>query len=151
MDDVERFGAYAAAFEKAYAEDDWASLEPFFHADATYDAGLPGLLGGVVEGRDAIFAWFDRVLNGFDRRFASRTVSVLAGPELRDGAVWVRGRAAYTAKGAPDLAFDLEETARFEDGRIRHLADRYEATTRQAMDAWLAAHGARLGIELAPR
>jgi len=145
--DVERFGAYAAAFEKAYAENDWASLEPFFHEDAEYDAGLPGLLGGVVAGRDAILAWFDRVLNGFDRRFESRTVSLLEGPEMRDGAVWLRGRAAYTARGAPDLAFDLEETARFEDGRIRRLADRYDEATRRSLADWLEAHGDALGIE----
>lgn len=146
MSSIARFVAYAAAFEDAYASDDWSVVEPFFHEDARYDALLPGPLGGRFEGRDAVLAYFRRVLDGFDRRFASREVSVVSGPREVDGAVQVRGRARYTAPDVPDLVFDLEETARFDGDRIRHLEDRYDDETLRALQAYLDAHGAKLGL-----
>jgi len=145
--DVERFMAYAAAFEQAYASDDWSAIGELFHEDAVYEARVPEPLGGRFEGRDAILAYFPRVLDAFDRRFATRRVELLAGPELRDGAVWLSGRAHYTADGVPDLVFDLEETARFEGGRIRRLVDDYTPETVKAMEAWLDAHGDAVGVE----
>jgi len=148
MNQIERFGNYAAAFEKAYESDDWSLVEPFFHDDATYTVGVPALFDGTLQGREAILAFFPRILDGFDRRFASRTITLLEGPALRDGAVWLRGRASYTAEGAPDLAFDLEEIARFDGDRIRHLEDRYDDETLAAMDAYLAAHSEALGFDL---
>ena len=69
MSKVAHFAAYAGAFEKAFASDDWSQVEPFFTEDAVYDAKIDTPLGGLFEGRDAILAYFDRVLNGFDRRF----------------------------------------------------------------------------------
>src|SRR5262245_17624393 len=113
MSALQRFVAYAGAFEKAYLDDDWSQILPFFTEDAVYDAGLPGLLGGRIEGRDAILAYFGDVLDRFDRRFASRRIEIVEGPREERDAVRVRGRAIYTAEGAPDLAFELEETARF--------------------------------------
>ena len=37
MDMTQRFLGYAAAFEVAYATDDWSHLDPFFTADAVYE------------------------------------------------------------------------------------------------------------------
>ena len=146
MSALQRFVAYAAAFEKAYASDDWSVVEPFFTEDAVYDAGLPGLLAGRIEGRDAILAYFRDVLDRFDRRFASRRVERVDGPRQDGDAIWVRGRAIYTAESAPDLAFELEETARFSGDRIRHLEDVYEPEVKERLDAYRKAHGARLGL-----
>jgi hypothetical protein len=146
MSALQRFVAYAAAFERAYADDDWSVVEPFFTEDAVYDAGLPGLLAGRIEGRDAILAYFRDVLDRFDRRFASRRVELVAGPREEGDAVWLKGRAVYTADGAPDLAFELEETARFSGDRIRHLEDVYEPAEKERLGAYLKAHGARIGI-----
>jgi hypothetical protein len=146
MSALQRFVAYAGAFEKAYADDDWSVVEPFFTEDAVYDAGLPGLLGGRIEGRDAILAYFRRVLDGFDRRFASRRVEVVELPREEGDAVRVRGRAIYTADGAPDLAFELEEIARFSGDRIRHLEDVYEPSETKRLREYVRAHGARLGL-----
>ncbi|MDX1649437.1 MAG: nuclear transport factor 2 family protein [Myxococcota bacterium] len=143
---VPRFGAYAAAFEKAYASDDWSVVAPFFTEDAVYEVGLGPPLGGRFEGRDAVLAYFKAALDGFDRRFATRSVHLLEGPEERDGAVWIRGRAVYTAAGLPDLGFALEEIATFEGDRIRHLEDRYPASEREAIERYMAAHGDRLGL-----
>ena len=140
--------AYAAAFEKAYADDDWSVVEPVLSEDAVYDAGLPGVLAGWIEGRDAILAHFRDVLDRFDRRFASRRVEVVDGPHEEGDAVWVKGRAIYTVDGVPDLAPELEETARFSGDRIRHLEDVYEPAKKERLGTYVKAHGARLGLRV---
>jgi hypothetical protein len=99
--------------------------------------------GGI---RPAILAYFKRVLDGFDRRFASREVGLVAGPRETADSVWIRGRGLYRAAGVPDLAFELEETAWFDGDRIRRLEDRYDSATQAAMEAYRAAHGAKLGL-----
>jgi len=142
-----RFGAYFLAFEEAYTSDDWSGVEPFFHEDAIYKVGLPEPFGGVFEGRDAILAYFRRILDGFDRRFARREVIGLEGPALDGETVRIRGRAAYTGGGdLPDVAFDLEEFATFDGERIRRLEDRYDEANARIVGAYLEAHGARLGL-----
>lgn len=146
MSSIPRFVEYAAAFEKAYASGDWSLVAPCFHEDAVYDVGLPELVPQPLEGRDAILDGFDVITGGFDRRFASRAVVLLEGPREEDGAVWVRGRADYTSPIAPDLSFELEETARFEGGRIRRLEDRYTPGTVERLLAYAAAHGPGLGL-----
>jgi SnoaL-like domain len=146
MSSIPRFAAYAAAFEKAYASDDWSIVEPFFTEDSVYDVGLPELLGGRIEGRAAILAYFKRVLDGFDRRFASRAVELLEGPREDGHSVWIRGRAVYTSASAPDLSFDLEEIASFEGDRICRLEDRYDDANRESLAKFFEAHGAALGI-----
>ena len=145
---IPRFGAYAAAFEKAYAADEWSLVEPFFTEDAVYDAGLPELLGGRMEGRAAVLGYFRDVLDRFDRRFASRRVELLEGPRESGDSVWIKGRAIYTAEGAPELAFDLEETAHFEGDRIRLLVDSYRPEEAERLAAYVEAHGARIGLGL---
>jgi hypothetical protein len=146
MSAIPRFAAYAAAFEKAYASDDWSQVETFFHEDAVYEVGLAPPMGGRFEGRDAILAYFKTVLDGFDRRFATRSVHLLEGPREEDGAVWIRGRAVYTAAGLPDLDFTLEEITRFDGDRIRRLEDRYAAEERERIERYAAEHGPKLGL-----
>jgi hypothetical protein len=146
MSSIPHFARYAAAFEEAYTSDDWSLVAPFFTEDAVYEVGLPKPLGGRFEGRDAILAYFKQVLDGFDRRFASREVALLEGPSEQDGSVWLRGSATYTAPGVPDLTFELEETATFEGDRICRLADRYDGATTAALRDYLREHGRRLGL-----
>ena len=146
MSSIPRFAAYAAAFEKAYASDDWSLVAPFFSEDAVYEVGLPEPMGGRFAGRAAILAYFKRVLDDFDRRFATRAVSALEGPRETGAAVWVRGRADYTSPFAPDLSFELEEIATFAGDRIQHLEDRYGEAARAAIADYVAAHGDRLGL-----
>lgn len=146
MSRIARFAQYAAAFEQAYASDDWSIVAPFFHDDAVYEARLPVPLGGVFEGRDAILAYFRFVLDGFDRRFASREVLLLEGPRENGDAVWLRGGARYRAAGVPELYFELEETALFDGDRIRRLEDRYDPAEILRLQDYLREHGAKLGI-----
>jgi hypothetical protein len=145
MQPVQRFGEYAATFEKVFTTDDWSLLEPFFTEDAVYDVKPDGPLGGRHEGREAVFAALKQSLDSFDRRFDARELELLEGPELRDGAVWMRWRVTYRLDGAPELALEGEETAHFDDGRIRLLADRFDDGVTERTQAWLAEHGARLG------
>jgi len=141
-----RFAAYAAAFEKAYATDDWAPIEPFFAPDAVYEVNLGPPLGGRFEGREAILSYFVRALDGFDRRFASREIELLEGPRESADRVWILGRAIYRADGVPELAFDLEETATYENGAIVRLEDRYDTANRTLIEDYVATHGAKLGL-----
>lgn len=146
MSSIPHFARYAAAFEQALASDDWSLVAPFFTEDAVYEAPLPAPHGGRFEGRDAILAYLQRVIDGFDRRFATREIGLVEGPQDRDGAVWLRGWARYTAPELPELRFELEEIARFRDGRIERLEDRYDDQALGAIEAYVRAHGARLGI-----
>jgi hypothetical protein len=140
------FAAYAAAFEKAYENDDWSVVEPFFTESAVYDVSLGAPFGGRFEGRDAILAYFKRILDQFDRRFETREIALIEGPREDGDSVWIRGSARYRAAGVPELFFELEETAHFDDQRIRLLEDRYDGATERAVDAYLEEHGAALGL-----
>ena len=146
MSKIPRFAAYAATFEKCVASDDWSLLEPFFTEDAVYDVPADPPLGGRIEGRAAILAWFKGIFDRFDRRFESRELALLEGPKETGDAVWIRGRATYRAKGVPGFVLELEETASFDGDRIRLLEDRYEPAMQRAVADYLEAYGGKLGI-----
>ena len=147
MSRIALFVKYAAAFEDAYKSDDWSLLEPYFSEDAVYEVGdIPAPLGGRSEGRAAILAYFNRVLNGFDRRFATRTIALIDGPREDGDTVWIRGSVLYTAPGVPDLGFELEEITTFRGDLICHLEDRYDDATMKAVVSYTRTHGAALGI-----
>jgi hypothetical protein len=145
---IPRFAEYAAAFEKAFASDDWSVVAPFFSEDAEYEVGLgPPFTpesGSCLRGRDAILGYFKKALDAFDRRFATREVVLLEGPLADGNTVWIRGRADYTSPVAPDLSFELEEIATFAGDVICRLEDRYDDATIAAVDAYVAAHGDKL-------
>jgi hypothetical protein len=103
-------------------------------------------MGGRFEGRDAIIAYFRFVLDGFDRRFASREIALIDGPTERDGAVWIRGSATYRKDGVPDLVLVLEETVTFDGDLIQRLEDRYEPAMKQELNAYVTQHGPQLGL-----
>jgi hypothetical protein len=148
MSNIPRFAEYAAAFEKAFESDDWSVVEPFFHPNAVYEIGLPLLGRTRCDGRDEILAWFKDVLDRFDRRFASRKLALLDGPEDRGDAVWIRGNAVYGSPGVPDLVLELEETVRFDGDRIVHLEDAYAPQMKAEVEAYVREHGPKLGIEI---
>lgn len=79
--------AYAAAFEEAYANDAWSTLEPFFTEDAVYAFVAPAPFGGEYKGRTAVLEQFKNSINELDRRFDSGKVEVLEGPLEKDGGV----------------------------------------------------------------
>lgn len=146
MSVIPHFIKYAAAFEQAYASDDWSLVAPFFTDDAVYEAQLPEPLGGRFEGRAAILGYFKFVLDNFDRRFASREIGLVSGPREEGDSVWLRGFARYVAPGVPDLYFELEETIWLDGDRIRKMEDRYDAAAIADLEAYLRDHGATLGM-----
>jgi hypothetical protein len=144
MGTIEQFQRYAAAFEEFFRGEDPSVLEPFFTEDAVYEilGGPP--FGGKYEGRDAVLDYLKRSTDGFDRRFATRQLEILEGPELRDDAVWLRWRVTYRSPGLAELTLDGEETVVFEGDRIRRLEDVFPLETSSITEAWFAAHGEEL-------
>ena len=148
MSNLPRFAAYAAAFERAYESDDWEPLEDFFTEDAVYEVGLPLLGAERCEGREEILSWFQRVLDGFDRRFEGRTLEGREGPREEGDAIWIRGAAIYRAPGLPDFTLELEETAHFREGRIYRLVDAYSEEMKAEARRFLGEVGPKLGLGL---
>lgn len=146
MSVIPHFMKYAAAFEQAYASDDWSLAAPFFTDGAVYEAQLPVPLGGRFEGRAAILAYFKFVLDNFDRRFASREIGLISGPREDGDSVWLRGSARYTAAGVPGLYFELDVHVAFDGDRIRSMEDSYDQATIAELETYLREYGAKLGI-----
>ena len=144
MGTIDRYLAYAAAFEEVYASDDWSKLEPFFTEDAVYEFIAPAPFGGKYEGRVAVLAQFKNSVNGLDRRFDSRAVEALEGPIEKDGGVWMHWAATYTLAGAPDCRMEGEERAVFAGDRIRRLADSFTEAEAGRVGAYFAQYGTKL-------
>ncbi len=144
MNDVERFDLYAADFEIAFENDDWSVVGRHFAKDAVYEtlAGPP--MGGCHEGRDAVLTSMKQTLDGFDRRFDSREVTFLEGPEKRGEGVWLRAGVKYAVAGAPDLVLEGVSTATFNDDGIVRLEESYPEGVADVVMQYLTAHGARL-------
>jgi len=140
---IQRFGEYAAAFEKAFASDDFSVIEPYFTDDAVYEVRGGEPFAGLHEGRDAVFAHLKQSLDGFDRRFDSRELELAGGPELRDGAVWIGWRGVYRV-GDAELVIEGEETAYFEGNRISRLVDDFAPGSSEATLSFFQANADKL-------
>lgn len=123
MNDVEVFLSYAAAFEVAYATDDWTKVRGFFADDAVYEVEAGPPFGGSWTGRDAIVDHLIDSVNTVDRTYDERGLSILDGPTIKDGAVWVRWGGVYRKAGQPDVAIEGVEEAWIRDGKIVRLKD----------------------------
>jgi hypothetical protein len=128
----------------AFDRDDWSVVGRHFAKDAVYEtlAGPP--MGGYHEGRDAVLASMKQTLDGFDRRFDSREVTFLEGPELRGDSVWLRALVKYAVAGAPDLVLEGISTATFNGDGIIRLEDSYPEGVADVVMQYLIAHGEKL-------
>ena len=144
MSSLARFQQYADAFEVVYESDDWSLLEPYFTENAVYEVHASPPFGARSEGRDNVFGALKTSLDMNDRRFDSRALEILEGPEIRDGAVWFRFRASYGLAGTPGMAIEGVETARFEGDRIALLEDTFTEESQAAVLQFLGAHGDKL-------
>ncbi len=144
VNNVERFEQYAADFEVTYESDDWSVVGRHFAKGAVYEtlAGPP--MGACHEGRDAVLASIKQTLDGFDRRFDSREVTFLEGPEMRGDSVWLRALVKYSIAGAPDLVLEGISTATFDEEGIIRLEDSYEGGVADVVVQYLSAHGSKL-------
>lgn len=114
---LDRFHAYAAAFETAYETGDWSVLVPHFTADATSE-----LNGNPTTGCDAVIASLRNGVAMFDRRFDSRAHRLVEGPEMQDGRVHIKTAGRYERAGLEPLELIGEEWFTFDGDRIaRHV------------------------------
>lgn len=134
-------GTYAAAFEETYKDDDWKRLERFFADDAVYSVVNLGAASCSIRGRDAILAGFRNSVDGFDRRFDSRTIELVAGPVENGTNVRVEWNATYTSAGRPDAVISAFTVARVAGGRIVELFDVYDAGVEEGFAEWLRETG----------
>ena len=138
MDIVERYKAYADAFEETFVDDDWSRLEPFFTENASYSPGRQ-----TATGRDAAFALLKEGIDGFDRKMGGREIEFLS-MTAQGNEVHAPWRATFTRDDLPPISFSALEIARFEGDRIAELRDEWEPVGLQVLQDWMAEHGAKL-------
>ena len=141
--DVDAFVAYATAFEKSYAEDDWSHVDRLTHDDVVWSAvGAPPPFGGVWSGRRDTLAQVRTSVGAFDRRFDERVPRILAGPTPIPGGIHMSWAVVYRRAGLPDLELRGEEWDLFQDGKlVLHREVIHNA--RETVD-FLAKHAAKL-------
>ena len=138
MSILNRYQAYAAAFEKSFEDDDWSHIAPCFTEDAVFE-GEPE----DAEGREAVLEKLKASVNAFDRKMDSREL-VFEPSTIEGDTIRTRWSARYTKSGAPDLVISGVEFATFKGDRIARLRDEFDPEAQKAMGEWMAAHGATL-------
>jgi hypothetical protein len=138
MSILDRYRAYADAFEESYADDDWSRIEQYFTEDAVYE-GDPDAVG-----REAVLAKLKGGVDGFDRKMDERTPDFQT-PTVAGNTLTMKWTVTYEKAGAPDLAISGVETAVFEGDRIARLRDSFDPDAEKAMGEWMSQHGAKLG------
>lgn len=134
---LDRYRAYADAFEESYEDDDWSRIEEFFTEAAVYE-GDPD-----AQGREAVLAKLKGGIDAFDRRMDSRTPDFDA-PTVDGDTLEMKWRVTYTKSGAPDLVISGTEVAVFDGDRIARLRDVFDPEAEKNMGQWMTAHGALL-------
>jgi hypothetical protein len=137
MSILDRYRAYADAFEESYVDDDWSRIAPFFAEQAVYE-GDPD-----ARGRDAVLAKLKNGVDGFDRRMDSRTPDFET-PSVEGDTLTMRWKVTYTKSGLPDLVISGVETAVFEGDQIALLRDSFDPEAQKTLEQWMAQHGAAL-------
>jgi hypothetical protein len=136
---TDKLFAYAADFEKTFADDDWTRLERHFTADVVYEVvNVP--FACRVEGRDAVLAALRKSISGFDRRCDERRLGIRRGPVESGDEVELDWEVTYVKKGAPDFLLLGGSLARFTADRISYLSDRYPDGMGEQITAWTSAH-----------
>jgi hypothetical protein len=143
---LQRFAAYAAAFEETYTDDNWNRLDEFLAPDLTYRVlGSPGF-DSTVHGREAVYRSIRGFLDAFDRRCVRRVGIGDAPPLVENDTVVVSGFAGYRRGESDELILNMLLMAEFENDRIAVLSDVYLASTAHRMNAWME----RWGKDLIP-
>jgi hypothetical protein len=135
---LDRYEAYANAFEESYADDDWSRIEPYFTEDAVYESDSEP-----AQGWPAVLAKLRGGVDGFDRRMDSRTPDFQT-PSVEGDTLTMRWAVTYTKRDLPDLVISGVETAVFEGDRIKILRDEFDPEAVKTMGRWMAEHGAAL-------
>jgi hypothetical protein len=137
MSILDRFRAYAEAFEESFVDDDWSRIEPFFTEDAVYE-GDPD-----ARGREAVLAKLRGGIDSFDRKMDRRIPDFLP-PTVEGDRLVMKWTVTYEKAGAPDLVLSGVETADFEGDRIARLRDDFDPEAQKAIGEWMTQNGAKL-------
>jgi hypothetical protein len=141
---VEELAAYAMAFEHTFADDDWQRLTPHFAPDAEREVLGGGPLAFHSVGREHVIADLKRNVEDMDRRFDLRVPEVLAGPEERDGAVWMEWRLTLRRAGIPDLVVEGRHGTWHRDGRITRIEEHVSDAVGATVERYLSRHASAL-------
>jgi hypothetical protein len=133
---LDRFQAYADAFEESYADDNWQRLEEYFSTDAVYAPGD----GTEAVGRDQVIVQLRDGVDGLDRRFDSRSLTA-APPNSEGHTVSLSWQLKLSKSGAPDLIVTGIEQATYKGGVISHLEDVFDEGTVEELGKWMSEHG----------
>ena len=146
--DLQRFIAYAQAFEVAFWGDAWEGIAPFFADDARHLVHGAAPLGCDDRGREAAVRGLRESVAMMDRRFDVRIPEVIDGPEVRRGedpGIWMRYTLTLRRKGLPELRFEGTHMTRYDaQGLIREIEEHVEAGAGERVAAYLARHDAAL-------
>jgi hypothetical protein len=137
MNVAERFMAYAGDFERTFEDDDWARILPHFAEDAVYEVDS-GAFGSKMKGPEAITRGLKKSLDGFDRRFETRTIEVIGEPAVEGDEMRMRWKVTYTVPGCEPYLLEGRSTVRARDGLIAYLADHYDAAADEYLERWKA-------------
>ena len=145
---LDKFVEYAVTFERAYESRDFSVLEPCFTQDATYATHAPGLPDQRSEGRAAVLDHMAWMTEEFDRKFNSRQLLRVAGPEAIDDYVELHGIAVYTLATGERCHLALTEQAYFSDGKINRLVDRLSLGAAHEMQWFVETYPERFPASL---
>jgi hypothetical protein len=135
---LDRYQAYADAFEESYEDDDWSRIEQYFTEDSVYEGDPED-----ARGRDAVIAKLRGGVDAFDRKLDSRSPDFQT-PTVEGDTLTMKWSVTYTKEGAPDLVISGVETAVFEGDSIARLRDDFDPKAQKAMGEWMATHGSLL-------
>jgi hypothetical protein len=136
MENLPRFMAYAADFEKTLVDDDWSRLRQYFADDAVYQVDAKSF-SCKLSGPDAIFKGIKKSLDGFDRKFDGRSVDLTSGPEVEGDALRMGWAVTYRKAGKTPYVLRGKSEVRYRDGKIVHLADSYGPEVRSEAADWM--------------
>ena len=135
-----RFMAYAADFERTYADDEWGRLRAHFCDDAVYEVKSPSFPCRLI-GPDAILEGMKRSLDGFDRRFDSRNISVVGAPVIEGDELRVSWNATYRKGDFEPFVLRGSTVATVRDGALATLSDIYDDAVEGELEAWMKVTG----------
>jgi hypothetical protein len=138
---------YAAAFEKAIDNKEWAQVIDCFHSEGTYTrySDDERLHTPQVKGNKNITANFETSVEQFDRRFTSRNIRNVKLACVDDFDLKHHFHIIYKADGLPDFEFSGYENYIFDNqGLIVSLEEVIAPGVGTKLIEWLMHHGAKL-------
>lgn len=144
---IDNWLKYAAAFEEAIDDNEWARVAGCFHPQATYvrHSDDERLHTPEVKGNSNIAANFSSSVEQFDRRFTSRNLKNVHVASVNESELHHKFSITYKADGLPDCEFSGHENYVFDSqGLIVSLEEVVAPGVGAKLVEWLMQHGAKL-------